>query len=88
MHTQFSVIWRAGGVVVSHLTLHQCVRGSIPATSCIQMVFQSMLALAGFLQDLRFPPALNIGTCLDQSKIPPFTRDVWGAAVLKVDVTI
>ena len=53
----------------------------------VQMVSQSMLALAGFLQDLRFPPVFKIGMCLEISK-HPFTHDVWGAAVLNVDVTI
>ena len=53
----------------------------------VQMVSQSMLALAGFLRDLRFPPTFKIGMCLERSK-HPFTQDVWGAAVLKVDVTI
>ena len=42
---------------------------------------------ADFLRDLRFPPDFKIGTCLERSK-HPFTQDVWGAAVLKVDVTI
>ena len=28
----------------------------------VQMVSQSMFALAGFLRDLRFPPAFKIGT--------------------------
>ena len=73
----------AGGVVVIHLALHQWVRGSILATGCMcKWISHSMLALAGFLRDLRFPPAFKIGTCLVNQK-HPLTQGEWGAVVLK-----
>ena len=65
----------AGSVVVIHLALHQWDRSSNPATGCMcKWVSQSMLAPAGFLRDLRFPPAFKIGTCLVQFKTPLHPR--------------
>ena len=50
----------------------------------VQMVSQSMLALAGFLRDLRFPPAFKIGArVFITSKNTPSPRFYWGAAVLE-----
>ena len=48
----------------------------------VQMVFQSILALAGFLLDLRFPPAFKIGVRMFITSKHPFTQGIWGAAVL------
>ena len=83
------VIGGADGVVVIHLVLHQCIRGSnLAPAECAKWLSQSMLALAsGFLPDLQFPPAFKIGTCLAQSNTPPHPGE-WGAAVLKVYITI
>ena len=73
--------------MVIHLALHQWVWGSILATGCMFKWFPNPCSLSQLLQDLRFTPGFKIGMCLERSK-HPFTQDVWGAAVLKVDVTI
>ena len=44
---------------------------------------QSMLALAGFLRVLRFPPAFKIGTCLAQSITPPHPGGMGSCRVKK-----
>ena len=47
---------RAGGVVVVH---SPCTNASGVQFSLRAVVYQSMLALAGFLRDIRFPPVFK-----------------------------
>ena len=80
-------VGRADGIVViHHLALHQWVQAAGFNSHYglyVQMVSQSMLALTGFLRDLRFPPAFKIGARVFITSKHPFTQGYWGAAVLK-----
>ena len=64
-------LWTTRRFWRSNLFLNQCVTLSFSRWK-VKLVSQSMLALACFLRDLRFPPAFRIGKWLeDQKTISP-----------------
>ena len=52
----------------------------------VQMVSQSIFALAGFLRDLPFPPAFEIGSRVFITSKHPFTLGYWGCYNLSADM--